>query len=393
MERHNLMIVGGGIGGLATALAAAEAEIPATVFEQAPQFGEVGAGLQLAPNAMAVLDRFGVLEEINKVAVFPKRLVLKDIYSGEELVTLDLGDKFKERYGYPYIVMHRSDLHSILLEAVKKKGTVKLVTNQTIQTAEQTEMGVAITNQNGEKFIGDAVIGADGIKSNIRKLLSVDDTVPSEYVAYRGTIPISEVDHANFDDVIMWIGPNLHLVQYPVRRAELYNIVVVFKSYNYKPNSDDWGTPEELERRFTGAHEDAQNTLTFIERQFRWPMYDRNPIDNWTIGNITLLGDAAHPMLQYLAQGAVQAFEDASYLADMLKKHRDNYAKAFLDYQEKRIPRTARVQTNARKWGEILHAEDPTTILLRKTIFDSRSPFDYEISDWLYAHHKVLANQ
>ena len=393
MERHNLMIVGGGIGGLATALAAAEAEIPATVFEQAPQFGEVGAGLQLAPNAMAVLDRFGVLEEINKVAVFPKRLVLKDIYSGKELVTLDLGDKFKERYGYPYIVMHRSDLHSILLEAVKKKGTVKLVTNQTIQTAEQTEMGVAITNQNGEKFIGDAVIGADGIKSNIRKLLSVDDTVPSEYVAYRGTIPISEVDHANFDDVIMWIGPNLHLVQYPVRRAELYNIVVVFKSYNYKPNSDDWGTPEELERRFAGAHEDAQNTLTFIERQFRWPMYDRNPIDNWTIGNITLLGDAAHPMLQYLAQGAVQAFEDASYLADMLKKHRDNYAKAFLDYQEKRIPRTARVQTNARKWGEILHAEDPTTILLRKTIFDSRSPFDYEISDWLYAHHKVLANQ
>lgn len=393
MEKHNLMIVGGGIGGLATALAAAEAGIPATVFEQAPQFGEVGAGLQLAPNALAVLDRFGVLEEIKKVAVFPKRLVLKDIYSGEELVTLDLGDKFKERYGYPYIVLHRSDLHSILLEAVKKKGTVNLVTNQTIQTAEQTEMGVAIANQNGEKFVGDAVIGADGIKSNIRKLLSIDDTVPSEYVAYRGTIPISEVAHANFDDVIMWIGPNLHLVLYPVRRAELYNIVVVFKSYNYKPNSDDWGTPEELERRFAGAHEDAENILTFIERQFRWPMYDRNPIDNWTIGNITLLGDAAHPMLQYLAQGAVQALEDASYLADMLKKHRNNYAKAFHDYQEKRIPRTARVQTNARKWGDILHAEDPTTILLRKTIFDSRTPYDYEITDWLYAHHKVLANQ
>lgn len=389
MEKNNLLIVGGGIGGIAAALAAAEAGIPSTVFEQAPEFGEVGAGLQLGPNALAVLDRFGVLEEINKVAVFPKRLVLRDIYTGAEAATLDLGEKFQERYSYPYIVMHRSDLHRILLEGAKKTGKVQFKTDQRIQTAEQTEMGVVITNQNDEKFLGDAVIGADGIKSNIRKLLSVDDTVPSEYVAYRGTVPAEEVKgEANFDDVIMWIGPNLHLVQYPVRGGKLYNIVVVFKTYDYQEGKD-WGTPEEMERRFEGAHEDAQTMLRFIERQFKWPMYDRNPIQNWTKGNITLLGDAAHPMLQYLAQGGVQALEDASYLADMLIKHPNQYEKAFLEYQAERQPRSARVQTSARSWGGIIHAEDPTAILLRKTIFESRTPDDYTVCDWIYGEHKV----
>ncbi|NSL52947.1 FAD-dependent monooxygenase [Calidifontibacillus erzurumensis] len=389
MERHQLMIVGGGIGGLATALAANEAGIRSTVFEQAPQLGEVGAGLQIGPNGMAVLDRFGVLDEINKVAVFPKRLVLKDIYTAKEVAALDLGEKFQQRYGYPYIVLHRSDLHSILLEACKKTGNVELKTDQRIQTAEQTDMGVVITNEKGEKFVGDAVVGADGIKSNIRKLLSVDDTVPSEYVAYRGTVPIEEVKgEANFDDVIMWIGPNLHLVQYPVRSGKLYNIVVVFKSYNYQEGAD-WGTPEEMERRFKGAHEEAQSMLRFIQRQFKWPMYDRNPIPNWTIGNITLLGDAAHPMLQYLAQGGVQALEDASYLADMLKKYPGQYNKAFLEYQAERQPRSARVQTSARKWGEVIHAEDQAAILLRDYVFANRTPFDYEVCDWIYGGHKV----
>lgn len=389
MEKNNLLVVGGGIGGLAAALAANEAGISTTVFEQAPQLGEVGAGLQLGPNAMAVLDRFGVLEEINKVAVFPKRLVLKDIYTGAEIATLDLGEKFQERYSYPYVVLHRSDLHSILLEACKKTGNILLKTDQQIQTAEETEMGVVITNQRGEKYVGDAVIGADGIRSNIRKLLSIDDTVPSEYVAYRGTVPAEEVKgEANFDDVIMWIGPNLHLVQYPVRSGKLYNIVVVFKSYNYQEGTD-WGTPDEMERRFAGAHEDAQTMLRFIERQFKWQMYDRNPIQNWTTGNITLLGDAAHPMLQYLAQGGVQALEDASYLADMLIKHPNQYNKAFLEYQAERQPRSARVQTSARKWGGIIHAEDPAAILLRNYICENRTGVDYEVCDWIYGGHKV----
>ncbi|WP_209123600.1 FAD-dependent monooxygenase [Alkalihalobacillus sp. BA299] len=380
-----MIIVGGGIGGLAAALAAAEAGEKTTVLEQAPEFGEVGAGIQMAPNAMAVLDRFGVAEEIAKVAVFPKRLVLKDVYTAEELSVLDLGNEFKERYGFPYIVLHRSDLHRVLLEACQKNPLVNLVTDQHIETVEETSDGVVVKNARGEKLVGKALIGADGLKSKTRKLFVNDEPICSEYVAYRGTIPIEEIsDDASMDDVIMWIGPNLHVVQYPVRRGELYNQVVVFKSLNYKEDSDDWGTPEEMDQVFEDAHPKVEKALSFIQRQIRWPMYDRLPISNWTKGNITLLGDAAHPMLQYLAQGGVQALEDASYLADMLKKHGANYEDAFKEYQEERIPRTARVQRSARTWGEIIHAEDPLAILLRDTIFKQRPANDYSHTDWLY---------
>jgi salicylate hydroxylase len=394
MAENNLIIVGGGIGGLAAALGAAKAGNAITVLERATEFGEVGAGIQLGPNAMAVLDSYGLSEEIAKVAVFPQRLVLRDAFSGKELVALDLGDQFKERFGYSYCVLHRSDLHRVLLEACKVNPSITLFNNQDIVSVEETEAGVTISNANGEKTTGKAVIGADGLKSNIRKEFSNDEMVTSEYVAYRGTIPISEISpDSNLDDVIMWIGPNLHVVQYPVRGGKLYNQVVVFKSYNYKENSDDWGTPEEMERRFEGCHKHVRQAIDFIQRQIRWPMFDRDPINNWTKGNITLLGDAAHPMLQYLAQGGVQAFEDSAYLAKMLEEHGNNYAEAFQAYQEERIPRTAKVQTTARFWGEIIHAENPVTIAVRDAYFEKRAANEYDVVDWLYGYRKFASEK
>lgn len=395
---NEIIIVGGGIGGLAAALAVAETGRKSIVLEQAQQFGEVGAGIQLAPNGVAVLDRLGVKEEIAKIAVFPKRLVLKDIYTGKELTTMDLGEDFQQRYGgQQYIVLHRSDLHRVLLEACERNPLITLETMSKIVKVENIEGGVQVTADNGEVTTGKAAIGADGIWSKTRKNVSQDDVVPSGYVAYRGTIPIGEItDDIDTDDVFMWIGPNLHLVQYPVRRKELYNQVVVFKSYDYEPGSPnwrEWGTPEEMERRFAGSCDLVQHALSFINRQFKWPMADRNPIENWTDGNITLLGDAAHPMLQYLAQGGVQALEDASYLADMLHIHGDNYATAFQEYQKERQPRSAKVQTNARKWGEIIHAEDPITVLLRNTIFEGRTSKDFEVADWIYGGYKRLINK
>ncbi|MEH7416091.1 FAD-dependent monooxygenase, partial [Neobacillus drentensis] len=295
-----VLVIGGGIGGLGAALAAAEAGQKTVVFEQAPQFGEIGAGIQMGPNAMAVLDRFGLADEIAKYAVFPQRLVLKDVYTGRELSSLDLGEDFKAKYGFPYIVLHRSDLHRVLFEACEKNPLISLINDQVIEQVEETAAGVTVTNQRGEQFTGIAVIGADGLWSKTRKYFSDDQPICSHYVAYRGTIPITEISSdANMDDVIMWIGPNLHVVQYPVRRGELYNQVVVFKSSNYKVGSDDWGTPEEMDRVFEGCHPLVETALSFIQRQIRWPMYDREPIENWTKGKFTLLGDAAHPMLQY----------------------------------------------------------------------------------------------
>jgi 3-hydroxybenzoate 6-monooxygenase len=389
-----VLIVGGGIGGVTAALAAAEAGHKTKILEQAPQFGEIGAGIQMGPNAMAVLDRFGVADEISKHAVFPKRLVLKDVYTAKELTALDLGEEFKEKYGFPYIVLHRSDLHRVLVEAAEKNPLISLVNDQIIENVEQNETSVTVTNQKNEKFTGKAVIGADGLWSKTRKYFADDEAICSHYVAYRGTVPIEEISSdASMDDVIMWIGPNLHVVQYPVRKGELYNQVVVFKSNYYKEDSDDWGTPEEMDEVFKGCHPLVENALSFIQRQIRWPMYDREPISNWIKGNFALLGDAAHPMLQYLAQGGCQALEDASCLADMLKVHGENFEKAFQAYQEERMPRTEKVQKSARIWGEIIHAEDPATILLRDTLLEKTKAKDFEMIDWLYGYKSKVAEK
>ncbi|MBP1154072.1 MULTISPECIES: FAD-dependent monooxygenase [unclassified Paenibacillus] len=379
------LIVGGGIGGLATALGVAKTGRSVQVLESAPEFAEIGAGIQLAPNATAVLDQLGVLDAISEFAVFPKRLVLMDAVTGKELSALDLGESFRERYGHPYIVLHRSDLHKALLDACIADDRITLLNNKTVKTAENMGDKAQVTCTDGTSYLSDAVIGADGLWSSTRQLFSQDKAICSQYVAYRGAIPMSEITpSADLDDVIMWIGPNLHLVQYPVRRKELYNQVVVFKSFRYKEDSDDWGTPEELDEHFGKCCEPVRHAVTFIQRQRRWPMYDREPIDNWTSGRITLLGDAAHPMLQYLAQGGCQALEDAACLTKQLSLHGNDTEKAFLAYQEDRIPRTAKVQRSARLWGEFLHTEDSMATFLRNMMLAQRGPQNFETSDWLY---------
>ncbi|WP_087973167.1 FAD-dependent monooxygenase [Oceanobacillus rekensis] len=395
-NENTYLVVGGGIGGLATVLSLANSGRRVKVLEQAPEFGEVGAGIQLAANATNVLQHLGVMDKISEIAVFPKRLVLMDAYTGNELAALDIGETYRERYGAPYVVLHRSDLQRILLEACEEHPNVDLYTNQKIVETVQDDDTVTATSANGEVHTGKALIGADGLWSTTRQLFSDDQPECSEYVAYRGAIPIEEVTNiGNLDDVYMWIGPNLHVVQYPVRKGELYNQVVVFKSSQYKKEiekTDEWGTPEEMDEVFAKTCDKVQTAISYISRQKRWPMYDRKPIDNWTDGRITLTGDAAHPMLQYLAQGACQALEDAPYLANMLDKHNDDVEKAFRAFQEERLPRTADVQTSARQWGEIIHAVDDTSILLRNTVLANHTVNDFQFID-KYHGYKKLTNK
>jgi 2-polyprenyl-6-methoxyphenol hydroxylase-like FAD-dependent oxidoreductase len=386
-QPSSLLIVGGGVGGLACALAVAQTGGRVHLLEQAPAFGEVGAGIQLGPNATAVLDRLGVLEALSQDAVFPNRVVLMDAVAETPITALDVGASFRERYGHPYLVAHRVDLHRVLLDACREHALITLETGKTVTAVEDLIDGARVTCADGSVYEAEALVGADGLWSTVRRLLSDDEPVCSRYVAYRGTLPMTEAtEHAEIDDVVMWAGPDMHLVQYPVRRGELYNNVAVFKSPSYIEGSDDWGGPEELDACFGALCPGVRDARGMLQRQRRWPMFDALPIGNWTRHRITLLGDAAHPMLQYLAQGGCQALEDAVCLADHLDRH-DDAGDAFVAYQQERIPRTARVQTTARTWGEVLHVGGIGRDL-RNTLLAERRDDDFGALDWLYGHRQ-----
>jgi 2-polyprenyl-6-methoxyphenol hydroxylase-like FAD-dependent oxidoreductase len=383
--RIPLVIVGGGIGGLATALAASQAGYSAHVIEKAEEFTEIGAGLQLAPNATRMLDRLGIWGEIEEHAIFPKRLILMDAVSGQYITSLDLGKKFLDHFGYPYIVMHRGDLLSVELEACRRNSRITLENNREAVRIEDLSDGARVECADGSVYECDALVGVDGLWSTTRKVVHNDgDPICAQFVAYRGTLPIEEAAaESDFDNVTLWVGPDLHFVQYCVRRGKLFNQVAVFRSYRYKAGSEDWGGVDELDEHFSRMCPRVRVAVAKIRRNRRWPMLDRLPIPNWTRNRITLLGDAAHPMLQYIAQGACQALEDAVCLGDNLKKHSGEAARSFLAYQQARMERTSRVQAMARIFGEIKHVQG-VSIRLRNALLAKRTADDYEYFEWLY---------
>jgi 3-hydroxybenzoate 6-monooxygenase len=390
MERVPVLVVGGGIGGLSLALGLANRGQRVHVLEKAPEFGEIGAGIQIAPNGSWALDRLGVLEDIKANAVFPQRILWMDAVSGEQLTSLDLGERFRERYGYAYFVMHRSDLLDTILQHCRANPLIALEPDKDVTAIEDRGTTAIARCADGSSYEAAALIGADGLWSTVRKAILDDgDALCSEYVAYRGTIPIEEVSaHAGFDNVMLWTGPERHLVQYPVRRGELYNQVAVFKSRRYRRGSDDWGTPDELDEKFGTGTELVRAALTKFWRNRRWPMFDRLPIANWTRNRITLMGDAAHPMLQYLAQGACQALEDAVVLAEALGDRPNDVEAAFHAYQAARIDRTTRVQTAARDWGEWWHQHPGPGLDSRNALLRARAADDFSDADWLYGYGK-----
>ncbi len=334
-----------------------------------------------------MLDRLGVLDKIRTYAVYPQRLILVDALTGGLLTTLDFGEKFQQAYTYPYLVMHRNDLLTILLDACRRSDTITLETHREVVAIDDLGKGARVTCADGSLYECDALIGADGLHSVIRRcVLNDGEPICAASVAYRGAIRTEEViETAGLDTIRYWIGPDLHLIQYPLRRGELYNQVAVFRSDRYTPESDDWGTEDELEARFAPTHESVKRALARVKRDRRWPMYDRLPTDTWTCHHITLLGDSAHPMLQYIAQGACQALEDAMCLADILDNYDGDVDKAFLAYQEIRIPRTARVQRIARLFGDIIHS-DGITALLRNELLTQRAADDFTYTDWFYGY-------
>ena len=404
----DVVVVGGGIGGLGNALALARGGLRVRVLEQAAQFGEVGAGLQLAPNATRVLRAWGVLDEVVAHGVLPRRLVMRDAMTGHELTHLDV-PVVEQRYGAPYVVIHRSDLHTILFEACRRAG-VDLVTGAAVEDVQNVADG-AVAVSGGRRDEGRVVVAADGLGSGLRRRISDDEPVSSAYVAYRGAMPLAEFAGSGalaLDEVVIYIGPHRHFVQYPLRRGEAFNQVAVFRSPKALAGLPEWGTPDELDDAFAGSCDQVRAGLANLWRDRWWRMYDRDPIPEWVDGRLTLTGDAAHPMLQYLAQGACQAIEDAECLATMIDRAttidratmidrattiggataggRTDWDAALRGYAAARTARTARVQLVAREWGDLWHC-DGLLRAVRNTHLTDRDPADFRHVDWLYGEH------
>jgi 3-hydroxybenzoate 6-monooxygenase len=398
----DVLVVGGGIAGLATAVGLSRAGATVTVVEQEPDFHEVGAGLELAPNGTRVLAEWGLLDEMMSFGVRPHALVIKDAIDGHELVRQDLGAEFQSRYGGPYLVAHRSDLLGILLRAAERAG-VTLVTGQKIERVDTVGSGAIATAASGATFSARLVVGADGLGSTLRGALSDDEPIASGFVAYRGTCRMSDVDlEADLDNVVAFIGPGCHFVQYPIRKdtqqhGQLLNQVAVFQSPAFLRGESEWGLPDEVDAAFSACTPQIRHALQYVPRERRWLMYDRDPIDQWVAGRLLLLGDAAHPMLQYLAQGACQSIEDARVLQSTITDSvfgaaagpgasTEGWDEAIREFTRIRAPHTARVQRTARLWGESWHV-DGIGRILRNMLFSAREPQDFHYTDWLYSSH------
>ena len=344
---------------MAAALALARAEIPSCVLEQASGFGEIGAGIQLGPNVFRMFDRLGVRERIDRDAVFVEKLVMKDSLSAETITQVPLTGAFRERFHNPYAVSHRADVHDALLEACRDSSLVALEHSRRVAAIEDIGDEVIAVTDGGKTYRGGALIGADGLWSRVRSHL-FDDGAPrvSGHVAYRAVLPYEAFpEAARWNAATLWAGPRNHLVHYPLRRNELFNIVAVFHDDAYVEGWNEPGDRDVLMRRFGGVGPLPMSILERVESWRMWVLCDREPVAAWSKGRITLLGDAAHPMLQYFAQGACMAVEDAVCLADELAAAGGDFVSAFQAYERARYLRTGRVQLMARFLGDIYHAE------------------------------------
>jgi len=382
----HILVAGGGIGGLAAAYALAQDGHRVTVLEQSSVFAEIGAGIQLGPNIFKMFDYLGLTERVSEVSFFPSGLCMNDVRSGERVVRVPLAEAVRAAYGFAYGVIYRVDLHRILLEACKAQATVTLRTNAKVDSHAQTADGVRLTLADGETLDGDALIGADGLWSRIRESV-VGDGKPrvSGHIAYRAVLKREAVPaHLWSEDVVLWGGEKTHLVHYPLRRGELFNLVAVFHSNKYEEGWNTFGDTGELNERFAEACAPVRELLAMIDTWKMWVLCDREPVSNWTDRRVTLLGDAAHPMLQYLAQGAGQAIEDAVVLREALRLCADDVPLALHKYQQARYLRTGRVQLTARFYGDIYHAAGVQRELRNRMFQSGQESAGFAGLKWMY---------
>ena len=385
VDSRPIIVAGGGIGGMAAALALSRQGFAVKVLEQASQIGEIGAGIQLGPNAFSAFDALGVGGEARSLAVYTDRLVLMDAVDESEVASVCVGEAFRKRFNNPYAVSHRADLHQALHEGVRHNPRIEVLTSTHVERVEQDDHGVRAIDRQGRVHQGSAIVGADGVKSAVRQQFVGDPVRVSGHVVYRAVVDTPDFPpNLQWNAPCVWAGPNCHLVHYPLRGAVQYNVVVTFHSRKH----EEWGVTEgscdEVLSYFHGIGDRPRQLLDLPKSWKRWATADREPIGRWSFGRVTLLGDAAHPMLQYLAQGACMALEDAVTLGEAVRAEQGDLVRAFERYERARVTRTARVVLLTREMGRIYHAHGVER-LVRNDLWRGRTPERfYDALEWLY---------
>lgn len=403
LRGQKIIISGGGIGGAAGALALALRGADVTLYERAAEFKEVGAGLQIGPHGWRMLESWGLLDQIVAAGYLPEDMQFRDAVNRETILTMRFDEEFQQHYGGRYLVIHRSDLLNILVTNAEAAGAklhngVLVTDSRTVDGGIEVDIESSINKgEDNKTLLVDAFLAFDGIHSVMRKKLVDDAPVASSYVAYRGTSKLAEdAEMKDLKSVIGYIGPHVHFIQYPLRGGELLNQVAVFESQRYLEGRatgeipEDWGNPEELDQAYSHCDQFIQDRLGTLWRNNWWQMSDREPLENWRIGRMLLLGDAAHPPLQYLASGAVMAMEDAEavalFAADAARAGNLDWEEVLAEVEAERRPRCSRIQTVGRFWGELWHVEG-TARLIRNEVFrqaDRNGWFIY--ADWLWGY-------
>jgi salicylate hydroxylase len=380
-----VLVSGGGIGGLAAALALLKRGFKVQVFEQAPEIGEIGAGIQLGPNAFHAFDALGIGDKARGRAVYTDHMVMHDAIDEYQIGKLETGEVFRKRFGNPYAVIHRVDIHTSLLEGVQESPNVEFFTSTRIEKIEQDGNTVTAIDQNGKRWVGQALIGADGGKSVVRAQYVNDPPRVTGHVVYRAVIDKAEFpENLQWNAASLWAGPKCHLVHYPLRGGEQYNVVVTFHSRQQEEWGVTDGSKEEVQSYFQGIAAKPRQLIDLPKTWRRWATADREPIGNWVYGRATILGDAAHPTTQYMAQGACMALEDAVTLGEALRVHNNDWDKALALYQKSRVARTARIVLSGREMGRLYHASGVER-LVRNSLWKNRPQERfYDAMEWLY---------